>query len=64
MGDAYLSVLPIGVPLPLAGLVPVLTLVMFDADGTGAAESPRPMVLLTGVAVTDAHELLLPGAEG
>lgn len=58
--DGYLSVKPISMPLLTGGSVPLFTLVMFDADGDGSAEVPRPLAVLTGVLEYDAAALLPP----
>jgi Ca2+-binding RTX toxin-like protein len=49
VGDGYLQLLPVAVPIVGQGLMPVTTLVLFDLDGRGALEAPRLMVQLTGV---------------
>ena len=54
----YLSVAPLRVVMPGGLTVPVMTVVLFDADGPGL-DVARPMAALLGVAIDDAHDLLL-----
>jgi Ca2+-binding RTX toxin-like protein len=61
VADGYLQLLPVAVPIPGLGLLPVTTLVLFDLDGNGSLEGPRPMVQLVGVSLGPADFLTAPG---
>lgn len=54
----YLSTSVLQMPLVTGGSVPLATVVLFDADGTAGPDLARPLVVLTGVAVSDPLVLL------
>lgn len=56
--DGFLSVVALSAPLPGGSPIPLASVVLFDPDGEAGPDVGRPLVVLVGVSIDQAQDLL------